>query len=326
MNNRLTSRTSTTFIASTGVFCRGLRAQGSWTHSSNSFKCSLDISTSRTITDLTTGPTKEVRLSQPSDGGIRVNKCFKSFASRRESDSFIENGRVIINDRVAKSGERVFPGDVVKLDGTQVNWERLTVDVSTNDFIYIKHWKAENVACTTDFSISNNIIDRIIGFEDVQDRMFPVGRLDEASTGLILLTSDGRLPNTLLGAEKQCTKDYIVTPDKYVSDDDLDQLRRGVVITTVASRDRQVRKKTISRSLPCQIERQNDKNLLFHLQEGRNRQIRKMLGTLGYTTRKIHRIGFMDITLDGLKGPGDSVLLNSEEMATIKEKLQADAS
>lgn len=326
MSNHLTSRASPSFIASTGICRRGLRVQRSWVHSSNSFKCSLDTSTSRKITNLTTVPTREVRISQASDQGIRINKCFKSFASRRESDNFIANGRVIINERIAKSGERVFPGDIVKLDGNQVNWERLTVDVSINDFIYIKHWKAENVACTTDSSIPNNIIDRIIGFEDVQDRMFPVGRLDEASTGLILLTSDGRLPNTVLGAEKQCTKDYIVTPDDYVSDDHVDQLRQGVVITTVASRDRQVRKKSVSRSLPCHIERQNGKNLLIRLQEGRNRQIRKMLGALGYTTRKIHRIAFMNITLEGLEGPGDSILLNSEEMATITQKLQENAS
>lgn len=260
-------------------------------------------------------------LSQRNDG-IRINKCFKSFASRRESDHFIASGRVNINGRTAKPGARVFPGDVVEFDGTVVEWERLTVDVATDDFVYVKHWKDVGVICTTDSSIENNIINQVSSRLSAHDRIFPVGRLDETSSGIIILTSDGRLPNAVLGASKNCTKEYIVTPDMYVSDDDIQTLREGVVIKTIAQRDRNVRKPIVKPTLPCDVERREGLQLFIRLKEGRNRQIRKMLGVLGYTTRAIHRITFMGIDLHGLSGPGDVANLKDEEMKLIMAKLE----
>lgn len=265
---------------------------------------------------------KETTRIEETSQGIRINKCFKSFASRRESDSFVASGRVRINGEVATSGARVFPGDNVELDGNTVEWERLTVNVQTETFTYLKHWKDRNVICTTDDSVPNNIIRQVEKLYKGQDRIFPVGRLDEQSTGLILLTSDGRLSKAMLGAGKNCAKDYLVTPDMYVTDEDLQRLEEGIEITTEAQRDRNVRKRITAPTLPCEVKRYDGLRILLRLQEGRNRQIRKMLGALGYTTRRIRRIGFMGITLDGLAGPGDVKELSVTEMALVRNKLK----
>ncbi|PXF43320.1 hypothetical protein BWQ96_06959 [Gracilariopsis chorda] len=248
--------------------------------------------------------------------GIRINKCFTGFASRRESDNFITEERVKINGTIAAPGARVNPGDEVTLDGRIIDWERLTVQPSTENFHYVKHWKRENILCTTDQSFANNILQEV-QLPGIPDRVFPVGRLDESSTGLILLTSDGRLPNVVLGASKQWTKTYLVTTDRWVSDEDLVSLREGIVINTVSKRDRGVRIKHSAATLPCEIERHED-DLLVTLREGRNRQIRKMFGALGYTVEMLHRIEFMGITLEGLGGPGDSCELDEREMNLVK--------
>ena len=258
-------------------------------------------------------------VSSPLDG-IRINKCFKSFASRREADFYIEQGRVSVNGTVAQPGLRVFSGDVVTLDNERVQWERLARASDTSKFVYLKHWKDMGVVCTTDDRVPNNIVSKVNVDAITEDRIFPVGRLDEASTGIILLTSDGRLPNAVLGAEKDCLKEYLVTPDMRVTTEHLLQLRKGVLIKTFAQRDNS-RKPHVAPTLPCECERYGQDQLYMKLKEGRNRQIRKMLGVLGYTVRKIHRIGFMGITLTGLDGPGSSAELTDEEMALVRSKL-----
>lgn len=254
--------------------------------------------------------------------GVRINKCFKSFASRRESDAFIQHGRVQINGELAVQGARVFPGDVVQFDGRVIEWERLNVAADVDNFTYLKLWKDLGVVCTTDETIANNVVVVVPKHVRGPDRVFPVGRLDGNSTGLLLLTSDGRLPTLMLGAGKKCVKEYVVTPDVYVTDEDLSRLREGVVISTVAQRDRGVRKTLTVPTIPCEVGRKPSGNqLVFRLQEGRNRQIRKMLGALGYTARAIHRTAMMGITLNGLRGPGDVQPLNDTEMLIVREKL-----
>lgn len=253
--------------------------------------------------------------------GIRVNKCFKRFASRRESDNFIASGRVLINGAVAAAGARVFPGDAVSLDGSDVEWESLTVGLETRKFVYVKYWKEVGVICTTDASVENNIISRVPAGLRAGARLFPVGRLDETSSGVILLTSDGRLPNAALGKGKRCVKEYLVRPDMFVSQEDIERLREGVVISTVAQRDRGVKQRLVGKTISCEVERGEGLDIVMRLQEGRNRQIRKMLGALGYTARDIHRFGFMGIGLDGMEGPGDWQVISGEEMRMIEEKL-----
>ena len=128
---------------------------------------------------------------------MRVNKCFKDFTSRRESDKLVEQGRVTVNGAVASAGARVFPGDVVRLDGDPIDWEAKNQNVASTDaFRYVKYWKPRGITCTTDRRDRTNILDAV----RYPERVFPVGRLDKDSTGLILLTSDGRLPNAALRA------------------------------------------------------------------------------------------------------------------------------
>lgn len=265
--------------------------------------------------------------------GIRINKCFKSFASRRMSDDYVNNGCVTINDRVARPGDRVRVGDVVRLNGKIIDWERLALSFETEKFIYLKHWKAVGVVCTTNENDPDNIINQVdvpavcrqaqrdIKLEGEMDRVFPVGRLDQMSSGIILLTSDGRVPNSVLGAKSQSEKKYVVLSDMRLRDSDIEQLREGITISTTASRDRRVRKPIVSPTLRCDVERGDGSELIITLKEGRNRQIRKMLGALGYTARAIHRTSFLGITLDGLAGPGESSLLNEDEMEILKNKL-----
>lgn len=260
------------------------------------------------------------QMTVESSTGVRINKCFSSFASRREADLFVQQGRVTVNGRVVSAGTRVKAGDTVSLDDVEIDWERLTLASTTSAFKYIKHWKDAGVICTTDADIPGNIISQVnIGCEGgVADRIFPVGRLDENSTGIILLTSDGRLPNAMLGAARDCTKEYIVTPDIRVSDEHIEKLREGVEISTVAQRDHKRKDALVAATLPCEVERVGDMKLRICIKEGRNRQIRKMLGALGYTTRAIHRVSFAGISLDGLAEPGSWAFLTDEEMKTLK--------
>ncbi|KAI0558085.1 RNA pseudouridylate synthase [Gracilaria domingensis] len=251
--------------------------------------------------------------------GIRINKCFTSFASRRQSDEFIQKNRVQVNGKLAVPGTRVFSGDLVTLDGEPMDWERLTMKKITESFHYVKHWKRSDVLCTTDESFQNNIIQEV-KLPGISDRLFPVGRLDESSTGLILLTSDGRLPNAVLGASQVCSKTYEVSTDRMVRDEDLMKLREGVVITTDSRRSGSKSSRRVSRTLPCKVRRKHNE-LVVTLQQGRNRQIRKMLGALGYTVTMIHRVEFMGLTLDGLNAPGESAFLNREELNLVKYAL-----
>lgn len=259
----------------------------------------------------------------PRTDGIRINKCLKSVASRRESDALIAAGRVLLNGQVPPHGARVVLGDEVRLDGRLVDWQRLTLRAATQTFTYLKMWKPVGVITTTDPLIPNNILARVPPHVRGSDRVFPVGRLDEQSTGLILLTSDGRLPNVLLGAGKRCVKEYLVTPDMYVREAHLQRMREGVVVRSVIRRQRAEADRVLeAATLPCGIDRvQGGNQLLFRLEEGRNRQIRKMLGVVGYTARAIHRVSVMGITLRGLRGPGDLCPLDDEEMEVLSGKL-----
>eukprot|EP00177_Eucheuma_denticulatum_P006717 GFKZ01012210.1.p1 GENE.GFKZ01012210.1~~GFKZ01012210.1.p1 ORF type:complete len:321 (-),score=30.79 GFKZ01012210.1:293-1255(-) len=264
------------------------------------------------------GPNPKARTE-----GIRINKCLKAVASRRESDALIAAGRVLLNGHLPPPGARVMPGDEVRLDGRLVDWQRLTIRAAVDTFTYLKMWKPVGVITTTDPLIPNNIIAGIPPHFRDADRVFPVGRLDEQSTGLILLTSDGRLPNVLLGAGKRCVKEYLVTPDMYVKEAHLQRMREGVVVKSVVRRHGGTANRVVeAATLPCGIDRVEGGNqLLFRLEEGRNRQIRKMLGVVGYTARAIHRVAVMDITLRGLKGPGDVRPLDDEEMEVLRGRL-----
>lgn len=226
----------------------------------------------------------------------------------------MDEGRVSVNGKIVGHGTRVRSGDSLCLDGQLISdWESRAF--RRVEFKYIKLWKADGITCTTDPEIPGNIIDSLkLPFEE---RVFPVGRLDKGSTGLILLTSDGEIPKQVLGAKSDCSKVYDVFVDKFVTNVDLDALRDGVTISTIAQRDR-TRKTYTAKTLPCTIERLRGNGIRITLSEGRNRQIRKSLGALGYTALTLHRIQFGGISLSGLEKAGDWDFLTPEEMNTLQ--------
>jgi 23S rRNA pseudouridine2604 synthase len=296
---------------------------------------------------------------------IRLNKVFKATYSRRQADDLIESGRVAVNGRpvTEKGGFKVQPFyDVVTLDGITVEgWEAMNGIIppeeqqhkeamdgtfttrvrkrrpiqnqnvgasSSRPFEYIKYWKPQGVTCTTDRTIPSNIIDDLVhqrGYNP-KHRFFPVGRLDKDTSGLILLTSDGRLPNSVLRGQFKQPKVYRVMVNREIRNDDLQHLREGVVITTVAQRDGNRESKALTApSLPCHVNRipqTQRRGVTMTLVEGRNRQIRKMMKALGYEVTKLHRVQFMGLTLDPLLKAGEWIHLDEDEMRLVREVIK----
>ena len=210
-------------------------------------------------------------------GACRINKFFtqQGIGSRREADQWIESGRITINGRVAKLGDRVVPGDPVARDGTVIPWG--------NRPVYIKFHKPLGVTTTCELDVPDNII----AFIGHAQRIFPIGRLDKDSSGLILLTNDGEIVNQVLRAEHGHEKEYLVQVDRPFDQSFLDRMAGGVVILD---------KKT----KPCTVSRRGPREFRIILTEGRNRQIRRMCETLGYRVTALHRIRIMNITIEGL--------------------------
>ena len=158
--------------------------------------------------------------SKKVDNSVRINKCLPSL-SRRAADDVINEGRVTINGKIAKCGDRVEPRDVVKLDGKMQRWEILSrakalepaQKLENRDLIYLKYWKPRGVTCTSDTRDETNII-TAGRFDLFPQRVFSVGRLDKDSTGLILLTSDGRVNAAMLNPQTKREKTYEVTLNK----------------------------------------------------------------------------------------------------------------
>jgi 23S rRNA pseudouridine2604 synthase len=302
----------------------------------------------RTTTLLLSAEAEDQNGTTTNSGTIRLNKVFKSTHSRREADRLILDGRVNVNDRVSY-GCMVTPfQDRVQLDGVNVvGWEQMNAVVSvsssssnneasslgptaqeqeettTCSFEYIKYWKPQGVTCTTDRRIVGNIMDEITnrnGYRPIH-RVYPVGRLDKDSTGLILLTSDGRLPNASLRHHQKQTKRYGVTLDRRIAPYDVLRLEEGVLITTIAQRDRTTKPIT-AYTKPCHVHVTSPYTLEITLTEGRNRQIRKMLDVLGYTVIDLHRLAFGPITLQGLAKAGDWSRLEGAELEWVQSLVQ----
>jgi 23S rRNA pseudouridine2604 synthase len=191
-------------------------------------------------------------------------------------------------------------------------------------FTYIKMWKRRGVVCTTDRRQRGNIIDELGRVEardgGASDRLFPVGRLDADSTGLILLTSDGSIVNRLLKSSESKRKEYLVVVDRNPSDETLRELASGVVITTVAQRDGRRAPPLVAPTKPCVVERTGGargRELRFVLQEGRNRQIRRMCSALGLQVVTLHRVGFAGVSLRGCAAPGEWRHLDADELRVL---------
>lgn len=208
---------------------------------------------------------------------VRINKYFteQGFCSRREADKLIEETRVRINGRVAVLGDQVTAEDVVTLD------ER--VMARNPPGVYLAYHKPVGVTCTTELGVGGNII-HAIGYPE---RIFPIGRLDKDSSGLILLTNDGDIVNRILRAEFGHEREYEVTLDRPYSPTFLEHLSKGVRVLGKMTQ-------------PCRTRKVGPITFQVTLKEGRNRQIRRMCSALGYRVIKLVRHRIMDLHLGDL--------------------------
>ena len=277
-------------------------------------------SSSKTTSSKSTIRNKDNNNDPDDDEGIRLNKCIPSL-SRRAADTAIAEGRVKVNGELSTSaGVRIRAGDKVMLDDKIQHWKNLqkaktSKHIATNrdkrKLVYLKYYKPPGITSTSDQSDPTNIINAG-RFELFPQRLFTVGRLDKDSTGLILLTSDGRLNNAMLDPKEKKSKIYEVTLDKVISEEHLQKLRSGVTITTPVQR--KGKRDVTARTRPCTVTRipQSQTALTFILTEGRNRQIRRMCESLGYNVIHLHRTSFAGIDISGLSSNEWSELTEDE--------------
>jgi 23S rRNA pseudouridine2604 synthase len=227
---------------------------------------------------------------------VRLNKYLSESGacSRREADRFIEEGRVTINGAPAVLGTQVEDGDDVRLDGDQVGSARKHTRP-----VYIALNKPVGITCTTERHVAGNIID----FVDHPERVFPIGRLDKDSEGLILLTNDGDIVNEVLRAEHNHEKEYIVAIDRAVTPEFIAGMAAGVRLSDATTK-------------PCKIEKLGPKVFRIVLTQGLNRQIRRMCEAFGATVEALQRVRIMRIQLGQLP-LGRWRNLTSEEVATL---------
>lgn len=229
--------------------------------------------------------------------GIRLNKFISDsgFCSRREADKLIEQGSVTINGKPSELGTKIMPGDEVRVDGKRIH----SSAPNKTDRVYIAYHKPVGITCTTERHIEGNIIDAI----GHKKRIFPIGRLDKDSEGLIFLTSDGDIVNKILRAENAHDKEYIVTVDKPLSGQFAELMAKGVPILDTVTK-------------PCEVTIQSRFVFSIILTQGLNRQIRRMCEHCGYTVTKLKRTRIMNVQLGALK-PGQWRDLTREEMTAI---------
>lgn len=210
------------------------------------------------------------------------------FCSRREADNYIDQGRVTINDNIAIKGNRVKDGDVVEIDGEPLKKKDKTVYLAFN--------KPVGVTCTTDLKDKTNII----SFINYKSRIFPIGRLDKPSEGLIFLTNDGDIVNKILRAGNHHEKEYIVTVDKPISGDFVQKMSNGVrILGTVTKK--------------CFVRQEGKNRFRIILTQGLNRQIRRMCTALDYEVVTLKRTRIMHISLANLV-PGKWRYFTPEEI------------
>ena len=231
----------------------------------------------------------------PINMDVSLNKYISDtgFCSRREADKYIEQCRVSINGKDAHKGNRVKEGDDVRVDGEPLKKKKQTVYLAFN--------KPKGVTCTTDQKDKTNIID----FINYKSRIFPIGRLDKRSEGLIFLTNDGDIVNKILRAGNGHEKEYVVTLAEPIATDFINSMRNGVrILGTVTKK--------------CFVKQEGANRFRIILIQGLNRQIRRMCETLGYTVTSLKRIRIMNMTLEGLL-PGKWRYFTAAEVETVSK-------
>jgi len=229
---------------------------------------------------------------------VRINKFFtqNGLCSRRQADRYIQEKRVQINGRMATLGDQVSEADQVTLDGKQVHLKP--------EPVYIMYYKPQGIISTTDPQIPGNIVHAV----KHPQRIFPIGRLDKDSTGLILLTNDGDIVNHILRAQFGHEKEYVVEINRPLDAAFLDKMSRGVDIGDHVTR-------------PCKIKAVGKNTFSIILTEGKNRQIRRMCLALGATVKHLHRIRIMNIVIGDLKS-GQWQDVPARQLGDLKKLLQ----
>ena len=216
---------------------------------------------------------------------MRINKYIAAsgLCSRRKAEEYLNEGRVTVNDQIASIATVLNEGDIVKVDGQIV--------APKEEFVVLLFNKPIGVTCTTERHIKGNIID----FINYPVRIFPIGRLDKDSTGLILLTNDGDLVNQCLRKENGHEKEYIVEVDKIIDNEFLNNMAKGVRIYNPVTEH-------YVKTLPCKLNKINDHKFSIILTQGYNRQIRRMCQAFHYHVTSLKRVRFMHLNLDVKEG------------------------
>ncbi|QUM80979.1 23S rRNA pseudouridine(2604) synthase RluF [Moritella sp. 5] len=232
----------------------------------------------------------------------RLNKYISDtgYCSRREADRLIEQGRVTINGKIPEMGTKVSDGDMVSVNGKPVKEKQKRIYIALN--------KPEGITCTTERHIQGNVIDLI----DYSTRIFPIGRLDKPSEGLIFLTNDGDIVNKILRAGNAHEKEYIVKVDSTVTDRFLKDMARGVPILDTITK-------------PCKVTREGRFEFKIILTQGLNQQIRRMCEHFGFQVKSLTRTRIMNIDMKGL-ATGQWRLLTDKEMAEINSMVEGSSS
>jgi len=206
----------------------------------------------------------------------RINKYIAEtgFCSRREADKLIQENRVTINGKIPEVGTKIEPNDIVCIDGKQIS------DKKTKN-IYLAFHKPIGIECTTNQKVKSNIIDYI----NYPKRIFPIGRLDKDSQGLILMTDDGDIVNKILRSRNNHSKEYIVTVNKPITERFIKQMANGIPIL-----------ETITKK--CEVQQISKYVFSIVLTQGLNRQIRRMCEYLDYRVTELKRIRVLNISLD----------------------------
>ena len=229
----------------------------------------------------------------------RINKYLSEvgYCSRRAADKLLEEGRIKINGQIPELGTKVSDEDVVEVDGKPIR-------ESQEKPIYIAFNKPVGIVCTTDTKREN---DNIIEYINHPKRIFPIGRLDKPSEGLILLTSDGDIVNKILRARNNHEKEYLVRVNKPITEKFLEKMRNGVPILDTVTKK-------------CEVEKIDTMNFRIVLTQGLNRQIRRMCEHLDYEVKKLRRVRIMNIKLDLPVGKWRDLTAN--EMRELNDLLE----
>lgn len=237
-----------------------------------------------------------------SEESVRINKYLSQagVCSRRQADVYVEQGKVLVDGIPAVSGTRVLPGQKVTFEGKPISIQE--------DLVFLAFHKPKGVVCTSSKIEKNNIIDYI----NYPVRIYPVGRLDKDSQGLILLTNDGEAANKIMKARNYHEKEYEVTVNKRIEKEFIDGMRRPVPLDEIGA---------VARS--CQVRKEGPNQFRIILTQGLNRQIRRMCEYFGYRVTKLKRVRIMNIHLGDLK-EGEYRELTSDELHQLKKELNRE--